>query len=168
MRTPTLVVTLALGLFTFACSSTTSSTPAPTCAQLQTQINACANISQSGKDSLGPFCAAASDACRSCLNNNLCGVTEQCDPQCGKSSDGGSTGDSGNAVDSGKTPPTCAQLQTQINACTNISQSGKDALGPFCATASDACRSCLDGTLCGVTSQCDPQCGKIGDAGGGG
>ncbi len=67
-----------------------------------------------------------------------------------------------------KTPPTCAQLQTQINACTNISQAGKDLLGPFCATASDACRSCLDGQLCGVTEQCDPQCGKIGDAGGGG
>jgi hypothetical protein len=173
MRTPTLVVTLfSFGLLTFACGTSSSSTTAPTCAQLQAQIDACPGFSQADKDSLGPFCASAraTDACRSCLDGHLCGVTEQCDPQCGKSSSaGGSIGDSG-PVDSGKPPPTCAQLQTQINACAGFTQAQKDQIGPFCASASatDACRSCLDGNLCGVTEQCDPQCGKTGDAGGGG
>ena len=167
MRTSTLVVTFTLGLLAFACGPSSSATSAPTCAQLQTQINACPNFSQADKDSLGPFCASprATDACRSCLDGHLCGVTEQCDPQCGKSSsDGGSIGDSG------KVPPTCAQLQTQVNACPGFTQGQKDQFGSFCASpaATDACRSCLDGNLCGVTGQCDPQCGKLGDAGGGG
>lgn len=106
MRTSTLVVTLfSLGLPTFACGTSSSSTTAPTCAQLQTQINTCPGFSQADKDSLGPFCASAraTDACRSCLDGHLCGVAEQCDPQCGKSSsDGGSIGDSGSILDSGQ------------------------------------------------------------------
>ena len=172
MRTSSLVVTLfSLGLLTFACGTSSSSTTAPTCAQLQAQVNACPGFSQADKDSFGPFCASprATDACRSCIDGHLCVATEQCDLQCGKSKDGGSAGDSG-AVDSGKPAPTCAQLQAQINACPGFTQAQKDQLGPFCAspTATDACRSCLDGNLCGVTEQCDPQCGKISDAGGGG
>jgi hypothetical protein len=75
----------ALGLFVFACgTSSKDDHPAPTCEQLQSQIDGCSNLPQTAKDSLGPFCAKASEACRSCLDGKLCGVTEQCDPACGK------------------------------------------------------------------------------------
>ena len=74
----------------------------------------------------------------------------------------------GGPADGGKSAPTCNALQTQLDACSNVSQPAKDQLARFCATASEACRSCLDGTLCGTTEQCDPLCGKVADAGGGG
>jgi hypothetical protein len=73
-----------VGLLSYGCGSDDGDADAPSCEELQTQIDACTNISQNGKDSLGPFCATASAACRSCLDGKLCGTTEQCDPACGK------------------------------------------------------------------------------------
>lgn len=75
---------LAGALFTYACGPSKDEKSAPSCEDLQTQINACKNMSQSAKDSLGPFCAKASEECRACLDGKLCGVTESCDPACGK------------------------------------------------------------------------------------
>ncbi len=58
--------------------------------------------------------------------------------------------------------PSCAELKTQVDACTTIKQETKDAFLATCAeprfTAS--CRSCLNGKLCGVTEDCDRLCGK--------
>ena len=102
-KTSPFVASFAFALLAIACG-TSSSSAAPTCAQLQTQINACPNFSQADKDSLGPFCASprATDACRSCLDGHLCGVTEQCDPQCGKAaSDGGALADGGGSREGG-------------------------------------------------------------------
>ena len=159
----------AVALFTNACSSGTTAASAPTCSQLQTQLDACPNLATADKSHFAPFCATTSDACRACLDNHLCGVTEQCDSQCSKISDGGpDSGSDGAPADGGKAAPTCAALEMQFDACMNVPQSVKDQLARFCATASEACRSCLDGTLCGTTEQCDPVCLKISDAGGGG
>ncbi|MDB4944232.1 MAG: hypothetical protein JWP97_3766 [Labilithrix sp.] len=154
MRLSAIVSVLTVAAIAYGCGTSNSSSSAPSCADLQKQINACTNISQAGKDSLAPFCATASEDCRSCLDGTLCGVTEQCDPQCKKSE-----------ADSGKPPPSCSDLQTQINGCSNISQGTKDSFGAFCGSVSTACRSCLDGDLCGVTEQCDSVCGKTADGG---
>jgi hypothetical protein len=51
-------------------------------------------------------------------------------------------------------------MKTEIDACDNISQETKDAFSKVCAGFSEDCRACLDGTLCGVTEQCDPLCKK--------
>ncbi len=56
--------------------------------------------------------------------------------------------------------PTCDALQKQYDACTNVSAESKANFGPFCTNASDDCRRCLDGTLCGTTEQCDALCKK--------
>jgi hypothetical protein len=85
----------------YACGPTSGAKAAPSCADLQSQLNACTNISQSTKDKFAGFCATAADACRSCLDGNLCGVTEQCDPACGKTSDGGTVPDAGSPADTG-------------------------------------------------------------------
>ncbi len=64
-----------------------------------------------------------------------------------------------------KVAPTCAQLQTQINACATVSKFLKDNFAATCAPLSEACRACVDGVVCGITEQCDGACGKLGDAG---
>ncbi len=88
----TVAVSIALGLASYACGD--SAKAAPSCADLQKQLNGCTTIKQSTKDSFGTFCGASSEACRSCLDGVLCGVTEQCDPQC-KSAAVADAGDGG-------------------------------------------------------------------------
>src|SRR5262249_4738153 len=63
-------------------------------------------------------------------------------------------------LEASKLVPSCENLKAQIDACDKISQDAKDSMPAFCAGVSEACRACLDGTLCGVTEQCDPVCGK--------
>jgi hypothetical protein len=204
----------------YACEATQDGTSAPSCADLQQEINACTNVPPSTKSSLGTFCARTSDECHTCLRGHLCGVTEQCDTTCGKleadapARDAGSDGGTSGATDGGaptcdslqaqleacpalngakpsftgfcgqvspecrtcfdgklcgvsvscaapcqvSTAASCATLQGQIDACTNVPASTKESFGPFCAAASAACRACLDQNLCGVTEQCDPLC----------
>jgi hypothetical protein len=69
-------------------------------------------------------------------------------------------GDDGGGDAGANEAPSCEELKTQIDACTNISQPTKDGFLGVCAEFSAECRACLDNVLCGVTEQCDPACGK--------
>ncbi len=68
----------------------------------------------------------------------------------------------GDDDDSAAGGPSCAELKTQVDACTTLSQSFKDSFLTTCAEPriTAACRSCLNGKVCGVTENCDRVCGK--------
>lgn len=63
---------------------------APTCDDLQVEANGCKTSTQGEKDQFAQVAATCKSQarftadCRKCLSGKICGVTESCDPLCGK------------------------------------------------------------------------------------
>lgn len=82
-----LVPSFCILILASGCGPGGSTASAPSCDELLTEYKTCQPVRTQGQlDTFNSFCASprASDSCRSCLKGKLCGVTESCDPACGK------------------------------------------------------------------------------------
>lgn len=59
-------------------------------------------------------------------------------------------------ADAASGPVSCASLVAEARTC--FDEATVAEVAKFCEAASQACRDCLGGKICGVTEGCDPLC----------